>query len=439
MVSRLLFLEPGQLRRAWMFFVFYVVLFAALTLADGLSLALFVARLGAAELPRYQALSAVCVMLSVGWYLHAAGGRDRRRTFAMILLAPLVMFVGVWGGLLLQMRPEPVLGLLFLARELAFALVLLHFGEYLQDYFTRAELNRVMPVIYAGGRVGGMAAGAALEHASVAVAPVHLLLLLAALLAVCILGIHAIARWGYPLQATGAIETQTSAPVAQPPSEAFLPLLWKSRLLFWISASTIALFVCRTGLSLECNRCFQREFSGDAELARFLGRYAQIALAVSLPFQLFVVGRLVASIGLRGAQLTYAMLIAAAALCGWGEMSLAAAIFARFVETELRYGMRNPVAQMTVNLFPQHVRTQARAWSLGILIPAATLAAALGLDVLVRDGAWTTVAWVTALAAGGYLVASFGLAGAIDEPQHERSTASGGVALEHARVRITAA
>ncbi|REK15788.1 MAG: hypothetical protein DWQ37_08190 [Planctomycetota bacterium] len=417
MVSRLLYLEPGQLRRAWAFFALYLVLFAALTLADGLSLAMFVARLGADELPRFQALSAACVMLSVGWYLHAAGRKDQKRLFVVILLGPLLLFLAIWAGLACNVLAGRALGLLFLGRELAFALVLLHFGAFLQEFFTRAELNRVMPVIYGGGRLGGIAAGAALEHFSGRVEPMHLLLLLAALLTAGIAGVILIDRH------TQRVEEPDTPPQREPEASGgamgFLALIRRSRLLFWISASTIALFVCRTGLSLACNRCFQRELGNEAELARFLGRYAQIALAISLPFQLLLVGRLVAWIGLRGTQLTYAALIVAAGVCGWGEMTLAGAVFARFVEAELRYGMRNPVAQMTVNLFPKHVRTQARGWSLGILIPLATLVAALGFDLLVRSKAFYAVTAMTLLAAVGYFLTSLGLAANMGQPPGE--------------------
>src|SRR2546421_237459 len=64
-------------------------------------------------------------------------------------------------------------GVLFVTREIAFTLVLMHFGTYLQDYFTRSELNRVLPVIYGGGRVGGIAGGWLLEHLSGTLGPLN--------------------------------------------------------------------------------------------------------------------------------------------------------------------------------------------------------------------------------------------------------------------------
>lgn len=448
MVSRLLFLEEDQLRRAWPFFALYLVLFAALTLADGLSLALFVARLGADQLPRFWALSAVCVMLAVGWYLHAADRPGSQRTFQLILFAPLVLFVGVWAGLATRCCDERSLGLLFLGRELAFALVLLQFGAFLQEYFTRAELSRVMPVIYAGGRLGGIAAGAVLAHLSRLIEPLHLLPLIGLLLGAGMVGVHLIGRFATAVEepiepalaesglhcrasnqdalaqrSAGGLSADTST------ARGFLRFVWCSPLLFWITLSTAALFLCRAGLVLQYNRCLERHFASDAALAQFWGRYAQIALTVSLLFQLFVMGRLVARIGLRGAQMSYAALVVVAAAGGLGGMRPAAAVLARFVETELRFGLRNPLSQMIVCLFPRTIRTQARAWSRGVVIPAATIVAGLGLHFVVRAGVPWTIVLATLIAAAGYFAASLGLTAQV-EP------ASGRVALSPQRLRL---
>jgi ATP/ADP translocase len=418
MLSRLLYLEPCQLRRAWPFFALYLVLFAALTLADGLSLALFIVRVGTDQMPRFQALSAVCVMLSVCCYLRAAGRLDGVDVFTRILALPLLLFVLIWAALCLNILDDRALGLLFLVREVTFTVVLLHFGAYLQDHFTQAELHRVMPMIYAGGRFGGIAGGAALEHLSRFTEPANLLLLLAGLLGVSIVGLQAMERF-----VTRAEKRSEVAAVGWPcdhkPADAsnslrgFLSLLWCSPLLFWITLATVTLFWCRIGIAFQCNRCFERDFAGEAELSAFLGRYAQIALIASSLFQLFILSRMVDWMGLRGAHLIYAALVAAAALCGGSNMSLAAAVFGRFVEVELRYSLRNPLAQMTVNRLHGPLRTQCRAWSMGILIPATTLAAAVGLDYLLRTHSLRLVAMVTTGAAACYLAASLGLAASL--------------------------
>lgn len=453
MVHRLLLLERGQLRRAWPFFALYLVLFAALALADGLTLALFVRRVGARELPLFLAVAAAAVLPAMLIYLRIAQRLAAPRLFAVVLALPAAVFACVWLGIRLDLLPTRGLGVLLLGRELAFALVLLHFGAFLQDYFTRTELNRVMSFIYAGGRVGGMAGGAALEHLSGAVDPIDLLVVPVILLVVGIAAVAWLARrtatvpepddapsvavavpmatgLAVPTAATAAATTTataaaTIAPRAVTPEEAvattatlggFLGFVWRSPLLFWITASTIVYFVCRACLNVQYSACFEQLLTDEAELARFLGRYTQAALAISLVLQLLVVNRLVAWLGMRGAQLTYAALVLVAAVACWGEMSLAAAVFVRFVEGELRFGLRNPVAQMIVNHFPKPLRTRARAWSLGVLIPLSTLAGSLLLVALVRSSLPAALGLAALVAGTAYLAASWAMTARLAAP-----------------------
>lgn len=419
MINRLLLLDAGQLRRSAPFFLLYVCLFAALTLADGLSLTLFVARVGADRLPFYLAGSALCVTTAMLCYLKFAERFAASRLFIGVLAVGLLLFLGVWIGLQSQFLAARHMGLLFLAREVASALVLLHFGAYLQEYFTRAELNRVMPFIYAGGRVGGIASGFALEYVGRITDVAHLLLLLVALLAVGLALVTLLARHVATVHddslpaslAAGDDETIRTITVS-----GFLRFVWTSPLLFWITASTVVYFGCRACLNVQYSQCFESAFPSEAELAGFVGRYTQIALAGSLIIQLFLINRAIAWLGLRGTQLLYAGLMAAVALVGWREMTLGIALLARFVESELRFGLRNPVSQMVVNQFARPVRTRARAWSLGIVIPLSTFAFGALLAGLIAWGASGWIATVAVLAAIAYCVACWQMAFHIVEP-----------------------
>src|SRR5690606_2043453 len=164
MVSRLLYLEPGQLRRLAPFFGLYLLLFAALTLADGLSLTLLIKQAGPEQLPRIQGLAAVATLAATFLYLCRANAAPSATVFQWILAGPLLLFGLLWVAIHGMQVDSEWLGGLLIGRELAFALVLLHFGTYLQDFFAREELNRVMPIVYAGGRLGGIGGGMLLEH-----------------------------------------------------------------------------------------------------------------------------------------------------------------------------------------------------------------------------------------------------------------------------------
>src|SRR5262249_51826397 len=80
-------------------------------------------------------------------------------------------------------------------------LVLMHFGTYLQDYFTRAELDWVLPVVYAGGRVGGIAGGWLLARFSPALGPLNLVPVFLGLYLVCLLLVTALSWRTRPVHA----------------------------------------------------------------------------------------------------------------------------------------------------------------------------------------------------------------------------------------------
>jgi ATP/ADP translocase len=400
MFSRILYLEPGQLRRGLPFFALYLLLFAALTLADGLSLTLFVQHVGAAELPRYYGISALCVLFAVGAYLQWAERIGSGRVFAAIIIGPMVLLALVWCAVYLCGASREWLGLLFMAREISFALVLLHFGTYLQDYFTRAELNRVMPIIYAGGRVGGIAGGALLEHLSAVVHPAHLLLVAAGMLALGLVGVSWIGRRVVtvdepPIAATresnsATAERTTMEAAALNSPRDFLRFVWANPLMFWITATTIFYFMCRTFLNFRYSQFFEGAFADDVAMAAFLGRYTQWALLGSLLLQLLIINRWINRVGLAGAHLTYAVLLCAAALLGGLEMTLAS-------------------AQLIVNQFSKAMRIRARAWSLGLLIPLSTCAASIMLAGLGEVGWLSWAGILTAVWGVVYLLSSWGL------------------------------
>jgi len=420
MLNRLLYLEPGLLRRCGPFFGLYLLLFAALTLADGLSLALFVQRVGTGHLPAYYALSAVGMVVATAWYMRSAGRHSGAAVFQWILAGPVALSLAVWLLVAVWHGDPRWLGALFLAREIALALVLLHFGTWLLEFFTRRELNRVMPVIYAGGRLGGIVGGAMLEHFSQWVHPLHLLVLLAALLALGMFGVALVQRYvpqiveeDMPPSATSAARESVEA--APRDLRNFARFLWCSPLMFWITVTTAALFACRTMLSFQYNSFFETAFSSEAETAQFLGRYTQAALCGSLLVQLLVVNRLVALAGLRGAQLVYASLLASAAMLTLLPMTLGTAVLARLVENELRFALRNPVAQLIVNQFSKATRLVARAWSMGLLIPLSGFTAALVLAMMLGAGLAWAIPLVTAVLGLGYFTASLGLVRSLDE------------------------
>lgn len=455
LLERLFYLEGGEWKRVFPFFLLYLGLFMGLTLADGLSLALFVQKLGAARLPGCYALTAVLNLFGVAAYLWSIRSLGSVRVFQGILLGSAGLYLLVWGLVRLLDAGNSWFILLFVGREMAYTLVLMHFGNYLLDFFQPLQLRRVLPIIYAGGRVGGIGGGAILQVLPGYIEPIDLVLLFVVLFGVGVLAIGLLAKTQQQSespttddQANESSEEESAAASSraqssgQPSSSAsvtpqdsleqaatesvrgFLNFVWRAPVMFWITIVSILFVVCRWLLNFQYSSQFETHFADAASMTRFLGQYTQLALLFSLVLQLLLVNRLVSWIGLRGAHFLYGGLLFAAFMGNLMWVAFPLAVFSRFVEAELRFGLRNPVNQMILNQFPKSVRVPVRAWTLGVLIPLATLLTAGLLARLPDFGGMLAIAWLGVVAGACYLLASLKLFQKFRDPIRKSESSS---------------
>ena len=345
------------------FFGLYLLLFGALSFADGLTLTLFLKNVGSPYLPRVYGLVAVANLLVMILYVLLAEKAGSVRVFQIILAANVFLFQTAWIVIRNGGGADVWYGILFASREIAFTLVLMHFGTFLQDYFTREELTRVLPLVYAGGRVGGIAGGYFLKHLSESWEMINLL---GVFVSAFVFGMLYLAWIGKAFPLANKDSDHLGDPGVRPPrsrddrdveAEArdsytgFLHFVWLSPLLFWSTLTTLVFVNCRWILNFQYSSFFNHYFAKEQELAEFLGEYTQVSLAISLLVQLFLVNRLIAWLGLKGTHLLYGFLLLGGMAACLGEMTFSLAVFARFVESELRFGLRNPIMMLITNKF----------------------------------------------------------------------------------------
>lgn len=407
-VERGLGLRTGELGRLLPFFFLYFLLFTALTLADGVAVALFVSRLGAEHLPKWYAVTAFLSLGILSVYLTFVRRFGSAALFHAILGFLVAGFFLAWITCLLG-GGALAFGGLFVLRELAMTLILMHFGTFLQEYFVRLELNRVLPIVYAGGRLGGILGGLLLSEMTVRLGTLNLVPLLTGILVVGWVAMaflaHRCQRREEPTEpkAPGTHPPTPSGgqPAASPEARRDRPVAWEgwtasgrdflkqiaaTPLLIWLTTCTLLFVGCRWFLAYQYTAYFEQHFENEEDLARFLGRYTQVALGVSLLLQLFLVNRLVRWMGVPMAYLSYCFCLFAGLLGNLLGVGLPLAVASRFVETEFRFGFRNPVNQMVINRFPRQTRIVVRAWSLGWLIPVGTLLTSGVIGGLLRWG-----------------------------------------------------
>lgn len=423
MLRRILYLHEGELARLWPFFLLYLILFAAFSVADGVSQAWFVQLVGPSRLPLAYGFVAIANLIMMALYIPLAERVGAIGTFVAIIGGAILVFGAAWAWLSLEAGSLGWYGVLYAAREIGFTLMLMHFGTFLNDFFTRAELNRVLPLVYSGGRVGGIVGGAILHQLAEPLGLIHLLGLFVLLCVIALFVVILLARCMVHVQHPE--DHSSDAGVAGAGSEletrarssflAFLHYVWASPLLFWITVASVLFILCRWNLNFQYSHFFASYFDDEREMARFLGLYTQLALIGSLIVQVLIVNRLVAWLGLKGAHLIYGVLLAGSMTLCLGKMTLGLAVFARLMESELRFGLRNPIMQLITNKFAKGLRVRVRAWSLGMVIPLATLLSSLLLGMMLHWGEAAWIPWLGAACSAGHLLGSIALVRSFSE------------------------
>ncbi|MEZ4575805.1 MAG: hypothetical protein R2857_12960 [Vampirovibrionales bacterium] len=146
----------------------------------------------------------------------------------------------------------------------------------------------------------------------------------------------------------------------------------------------ILFIITRWFLNFEYNQFFGAHFTSAADYSRYLGWYTMAGMAVSLAVQLLFLNRWVARVGLGWCFSAYHMVLVAVVAAQLVRPSLLTATLARFVETDLRMGMRNPLNMMISNEFNRAWRPKVRTLSHGLAVPVATLVASGMLWMVVQ-------------------------------------------------------
>lgn len=373
MASRLLGLRSGELGRCMPFLLLYAVLSAMLQIGDSVSLTLFVRRVPVDSLPPYYAASALFNAILLYGYVRAARRTSSARLFHAVIVTVVLTFLTIWAMVAWPgAASQFVYGGLLIARELAYTLVIMHFGNYLPDFFSREEMDRVLPIIYAGGRLGGIAAGLTVAAFSPVIKTHDFLLMVASLGVAATLMVVNIGRPSV---------SETMRPES-PGERSEDTTRGAERMLVWYSVASLLVMCCRWFLSFEYQGGFQAHFTKNAEMIAFLGRYTTVALGISLALQILGTSRVVKRIGLGPAYFIYSLVMCIALALSSATDALVVAVFARFVESELRLAYRNPINQLVTNRLPRERRKVLRAWTNGLFLPLGTMIAAVTMFLL---------------------------------------------------------
>ncbi len=343
-------------------------------LIEGVATAAFLVRIGAALLPlamAARALAEVVVALAYGRLTARWSAARTLRGVALLGSVAVALCAlaagttaGVWAA--------------FVTASVLARLRVIHFGVLALEELEGGAAPRVLPIVYACARASALVAGPVLAFAAGPLGTAPLLGAAAGVYGLCAL---VQGRW------LGLRSTARSLPAPSlqledeaPPSLATrVPKQSPRWLLGAILVGAAALALGRIALRTQSGAILEVSFS-EARLASVLGLYFAVAGGVALVLQLGVVGRVLSADGLPLLNLGWAAVyLGAQLLLALGPATVAIALGARLVESELRNAVRTPVANLLYDAMPPGKRAHARTLVIGVTIPLVSLAGGLAL------------------------------------------------------------
>lgn len=386
-------MRPGEARKvAWVALI-GAAYAAATSLGEDIAQAIFVARAGAEALPRMFLFKGALDVAAAAAYLPLTRGRD---AYAVWRIGTAIYVASVGLGWLWA-ESSDVAGAygLYVVHESAWTILTIHWAVVILEFFDANQARRLFPILFAATRMGGIAAGAVLGGMARSSGALDLLLVCMALG-----GLAGLLTFGgkgsgrkAPVQPTapsgwrGASRAATGSPMVRA-----------------IAYSTAAMVLVRYGLDMVSLFEINQAYRHDEDLvAEFLGEFRVWANAISAVLGIFVIPRLLSWVGVGAINLVYAVATLAAYAGLLLAPSLTTAALARFVRQQFKDATKTPLSALFYGAEPAHLRSAARAFMFGAIIPAATAVTAITFELSSERGELELVAIIGAALAAVFV------------------------------------
>lgn len=370
--------------------------------------AAFLKQVGLGALPWVLVSSSALSILTIAIYTAFADRiADDRLLIALYALGVASMALGlVLLWLDLPLIAYPVLYLLFLTWLAARNP---HFVTYINSFYDIQSAKRILPVVLAGARGGAIIAGLTLPLLLSWFEP-PIIIVIWLVLYLLIMGLvwampHLLQEGRTPGERPGhtapvaAAGLQERRPSYIDNMREGLDYTIESTYLRWMALGTLLLMILLALIEYRSVDLLLAAYGSQERLANFLAVLVAVGNTVVLPLLLFVVGRLIARLGLGNVSLIFPagnLMVCGALTLAPGVVSATAAHFDR---TAFRISFQRPSEGLLYNAVPLRVKGRARAFVSGLIVPAGQLMGGLLLLLpLVSQAGWFVPALIGLLA-----------------------------------------
>jgi CRP-like cAMP-binding protein/HEAT repeat protein len=391
-LGRLLNVRPDEVRRTALLYLLCSITLLGYVWGSPASRALFIKNIG---LGSYSFLFIVESVFTLALTLVYAAFVDRvsnARLMSWICVITGIALLLI--GLLLITRLPIAFYLFYLIGCVVRVIFAVHVWTYVADFYDTRTAKRLYPLIGSAGRVTGFLGGLAFPFLVRVIHTENTPFIWAGLMAVSVWLAASIPHW------TGNAASFKAPGRTMDALENFWDG-WRSirdsNLLRLLAIGAMTMTLLLALLNFQVDYVFSKAYQDADELASLFALLTGLANAIALPFQLFLLARIVNRIGVSGTNLLYPLL----AVSSYGLLStfalLPLAVLGHFVRTAFLWGIRNPVDNMLYNAVPRVVKGRARAFINGMLVPMATFLAGVVL-FLVPGG--TGLPWYVSILGG---------------------------------------
>ena len=336
--------------------------------------ALFLNRIGTAALPPAFVLEASLRLLATVLYFFLL----RRRSYARVMVVTTVIY-GLTLGFLLTMLQSGASGQLtifFALEQVAFKLLMLHWGVYVVDFFTVGESSTAIPAVYSAQPFGAVVAGLLLAWGPFE--DISWLLLVGALAIVGALalfpGVHRARKESPrvlldepPEDDDGTMQTGSWSYVLRAPVVRYMAL------------ATMSLVLVRAVLQVSAAYVMEEQFQTARGIGAFLGYYKVYANVLVFGLQATLAARAMRRFSPPRVNLSYSVLTIAAFASLFVLPGNATLVFAESVRNEWKSLLKTPFSVMMYGTMADYARAPARIAIFGILVPLGGILAGLGM------------------------------------------------------------
>jgi HEAT repeat protein len=416
-LTRLFAIRPGDAQKTALLFGMHFIFYLGLRWGDNASLTLFLSRWDATAQSYVFLLQAVLGLISGLLYTSFAGRVSNERMLLILAGGTIVWLVSVQALLLADVLTQRygATYLYFLGAFNAFGdLLAIHIVNYIADFYDTRSAKTALPLLMSASIAGAIVGGFSARLLDVETMPLAWIVTLLAMI-----GLVYLIRRRLPVELAQIDQAQRAEQRAASPDQSTFKRLHdgfefvsQSGLLRWMMLGTIALVILMKLLNLQSNVIFSAQFPGDkAGMNAYLGQIDAISNIIGLALSSLIFSRLLGRIGVGWMNLVFPILtllpVTALRLFPTGGAQPAAlspvgitAVLAREHDRVTKKVFRNPLDAMLYNSVSPQMKSRARGFINGLIVPLGTLLA--GLLALLVNARWLDL---RALALAGIAIA----------------------------------